>query len=79
VVDKKYTNRLQAEIRIHQKFSPRDCINMPNRLSKPFSFPSVLEWILRRPLAIVVCFAAITLFFALQLPKLSFRTSIYDL
>jgi predicted RND superfamily exporter protein len=52
---------------------------MPNRLSKPFFFPSVLEWILRRPLVIVVCFAAITLFFALQLPKLSFRTSIYDL
>ena len=57
----------------------RDRILMPNRLSKPFSFPSVLEWTLRRPLVILACFTAMTVFFALQLPKLSFRTSIYDL
>ena len=52
---------------------------MPTRFSKPLSFRSVLEWILSRPWISVVCFALISLFFAIQIPKLSFRTSIYDL
>ena len=52
---------------------------MPNRFSKPLSYLSVLEWISKKPLAVVVCFSAITVFFVLQIPKLSFRTSIYDL
>lgn len=52
---------------------------MPNRFLKPLSFRSSLEWTLRRPLVIVACFAAVSIFFALQIPKLAFRTSIYEL
>ncbi|MGD9237564.1 MAG: MMPL family transporter, partial [Desulfobacterales bacterium] len=52
---------------------------MPTRFSKPLSFRSALDGILSRPWISVVCFALITLFFAIQIPKLSFRTSIYDL
>ena len=52
---------------------------MPTRFSKPLSFRSALEWILSGPWISVVCFALISLFFAMQIPKLSFRTSIYDL
>jgi len=52
---------------------------MPARFSKPLSLRSVLEGILLRPWVSVACFALISLFFALQIPKLSFRTSIYDL
>jgi predicted RND superfamily exporter protein len=52
---------------------------MPNRFLKPVSFRSSLEWILRRPLVIIACFLAVSIFFALQIPKLAFRTSIYDL
>ena len=40
---------------------------------------AVLEWMLKRPLLILLVVAGITLFFLWQLPKLSFRTSIYDL
>jgi hypothetical protein len=52
---------------------------MPTRLSKPLSFRLALEWILSKPWLSIACFAAISLFFAFQIPKLSFRTSIYDL
>jgi hydrophobe/amphiphile efflux-3 (HAE3) family protein len=52
---------------------------MPTRSSKPLSFRSTLEWILSKPWLSIACFAAISLFFAFQIPKLSFRTSIYDL
>jgi len=52
---------------------------MPNRFFKTLSFRSSLEWILNRPLVIVACFAAVSIFFALQIPKLAFRTSIYEL
>lgn len=52
---------------------------MPTRLSKPLSFRSALEWILSKPWVSIACFAVISLFFALQIPKLTFRTSIYDL
>ena len=34
---------------------------------------------MNRPFLIIACFAGITLLFALQIPNLSFRTSIYDL
>ena len=43
------------------------------------SFSEVLEWMLQRPLLVMVTTAVITLFFAWQLPDLSFKTSIYDL
>jgi predicted RND superfamily exporter protein/two-component sensor histidine kinase len=52
---------------------------MPNRFLKPISFRPSLEWILHRPLVIIACFLAVSIFFALQIPKLTFRTSIYDL
>lgn len=52
---------------------------MPTRPSKPYFFRSAIEWILSRPWASVTCFVLISLFFAVQIPKLSFRTSIYDL
>jgi len=52
---------------------------MPNRFLKPLSFRSSLEWILNRPLVVIACFVAASIFFALQIPKLAFRTSIYDL
>jgi diguanylate cyclase (GGDEF)-like protein len=43
------------------------------------SFGGILEWILKRPLPVIFATAAVTFFFAWQLPKLSFKTSIYDL
>jgi hydrophobe/amphiphile efflux-3 (HAE3) family protein len=52
---------------------------MQTRPSKPISFRSALEWTLSKPWMSVACFAVISLFFAIQIPKLSFRTSIYDL
>ena len=52
---------------------------MPNRPSNRFSFRSAHVWSLSRPWVSIACFAVICLFFALQIPKLSFRTSIYDL
>ena len=52
---------------------------MPTRLSKPLSFRLALEWIISKPWLSIACFAVISLLFALQIPKLSFRTSIYDL
>ena len=39
----------------------------------------MLEWMLHRPLLVIFATAALTLFFAWQLPDLSFKTSIYDL
>ena len=44
-----------------------------------FSFRVMLEWMLHRPLLVIFATAALTLFFAWQLPDLSFKTSIYDL
>ena len=52
---------------------------MPTLTSKPPLLRSLLEWILCRPWLTVTCFAALSLFFSAQIPKLSFRTSIYDL
>jgi len=42
-------------------------------------FRKMLELILRRPLPVIFMVAAVTSFFAWQLPNLSFKTSIYDL
>ena len=39
----------------------------------------IFEWILSRPLIVMLLIAAITLLFAWRLPELSFKTSIYDL
>ena len=39
----------------------------------------ILRWILRRPIVVILIITLITLFFAWQIPHLSFKTSIYDL
>ena len=39
----------------------------------------MLDWMLKRPLAVISATAIVTFFFAWQLPNLSFKTSIYDL
>ena len=44
-----------------------------------FSFKEMLEWTLDRPLVVISIILAVTLFFALQIRHLSFKTSIYDL
>lgn len=44
-----------------------------------FLFIRILKWIVRNPLLVITIIASITLFFAFQIPKLSFKTSIYDL
>ncbi|MGD2269563.1 MAG: MMPL family transporter [Desulfobacterales bacterium] len=52
---------------------------MPKTLAKHFSSLSVLEWILSRPLVVILAASAVTVFFALHIPSLSFHTSVYDL
>jgi predicted RND superfamily exporter protein/anti-sigma regulatory factor (Ser/Thr protein kinase) len=52
---------------------------MLDHFLKTLSFRSTLEWNLKRPLVIIACFVAVSIFFALQIPKLAFRTSIYEL
>ena len=42
-------------------------------------FKGIFEWILQRPLLIIVVTAVITVLFGWQLPNLSFKTSVYDL
>lgn len=39
----------------------------------------MLEWIFKRPLAVLAAVAVVSILFAAQIPRLSFRTSIYDL
>ncbi|MFC1829294.1 MMPL family transporter [Thermodesulfobacteriota bacterium] len=46
---------------------------------KRFSFREIFEYMLRRPMAVILAILLITLFFAWQTPQLSFKTSIYDL
>lgn len=46
---------------------------------EPFLFIRMLKWIVRNPLLVIIIITFITLFFAFQTPKLSFKTSIYDL
>ncbi len=52
---------------------------MPKTLAEQFSLLSVLEWIVRRPLIVILAVSAVTLFFVSYIPSLSFRTSVYDL
>lgn len=52
---------------------------MPKTLLKHFSFQSVLEWILSRPLVVILAGSVVTIFFAFHIPSLSFHTSVYDL
>ena len=42
-------------------------------------FREMMDWMLQRPLTIILATAGVTFFFAWQLPNLSFKTSIYDL
>jgi diguanylate cyclase (GGDEF)-like protein len=43
------------------------------------SFKKMLEWILRKPITVILIILAITLFFAWHIRYVSFKTSIYDL
>ena len=52
---------------------------MAKRFPPKLPLQSVLEWMLRRPVVIVLVISAVTIFFAINLPGLSFRTSVYDL
>ena len=52
---------------------------MPNRSFQPFYFHTVLKWIANKPWLVIVIGAILTCFFAFHIPKLSFRTSVYDL
>ncbi len=51
---------------------------MVYRFFKYFSYKGILEWMLGRPAIVIWVIAAITLIFALNLPRLSFKTSVYD-
>jgi len=52
---------------------------MINRILARISPHRVLEWAISRPVLATAAVFLITLFFALQLPRLSFETSVYDL
>jgi len=52
---------------------------MLKRLAKGFSFSDILERWVDRPWIVIMVVIGITAFFALQIPNLSFKTSIYDL
>ena len=43
------------------------------------SFGKILDWMLHRPLLVIFATVVITVLFGWQLPRLSFKTSIYDL
>ena len=52
---------------------------MPNRSAQSFFFLPVLQLVTTKPWMIIAVIAVLTCFFAVQIPKLSFRTSVYDL
>ena len=52
---------------------------MPNRSAKPSFFFAVLKWVINNPWIVIVICSVLTCFFAFHIPRLSFRTSVYDL
>lgn len=52
---------------------------MRSRIAKLLSPGGYLEWTVRRPAAVIGVALAVTVYFAWQIPHLSFKTSIYDL
>ncbi len=52
---------------------------MLKRLAKGFSFSDILERWVDRPWVVILVVVAITALFAIQIPNLSFKTSVYDL
>lgn len=48
-------------------------------LLQKLSFRAILERLIRHPTAVILTVVAITVFFAWHIPRLSFKTSIYDL
>jgi predicted RND superfamily exporter protein len=52
---------------------------MPKNFLKRFVFLDILDKLIRRPVAVILAVAAVTLFFVWHIPQLSFKTSIYDL
>ncbi len=51
---------------------------MSHSLLNCLSYSKLLKSMLRHPVTVIAVIAAITLFFALNLPRLSFSTSVYD-
>jgi len=51
---------------------------MLNLFSEYLSYTKLLKWIIRHPIAIITGIAAVTFFFAVNLPSLSVGTSVYD-
>jgi predicted RND superfamily exporter protein len=52
---------------------------MPKTVSIGLSPREILERIVRRPLVVMLTITVVTVFFAWQIPHLSFQTSVYDL
>ena len=52
---------------------------MPNRSSKRSFFFAVLKWVINKPWIVIGICSVLTCFFAFHIPRLSFRTSVYDL
>ena len=52
---------------------------MLKRLAKGFSLSNLLQKWVDRPWIVILVIVGITAFFAIQIPRLSFKTSIYDL
>ena len=52
---------------------------MLKQLIKRLSYHRLLEWVLDRPKPIILAAVLITVVFGLQIPRLSFKTSVYDL
>ena len=52
---------------------------MGKEILQRFSSREIHKKIISRPWAVILIVAAVTLLFALQIPQLSFQTSVYDL
>ena len=48
-------------------------------LARLLTYQDKLEWILRRPKAVIAAVVLLSAFFAVQIPNMTFRTSVYDL
>ena len=52
---------------------------MLKQLIKRLDYHRLLEWVLARPKPIILAAVLVTVLFGLQIPRLSFKTSVYDL
>lgn len=63
----------------HTKLSVELSNYRERTVTKRKLFGKALDWMLRNPLAVILGVALVSIFFAVQLPNLTFRTSIYEL